>query len=126
MSSNPRKINLGSFKIGLSRDITVTVKDRDTGEAIDITGDKMYFTVKNYPHEEDADAVLQTSVIGSGGDAVSGKAIIAVAADDTALVPANSYWYDIIWIRTVSYPGKRVPVKSGMVSFERAITHATS
>jgi len=125
VSSN-KNINLGSFKIGLSRDIAVTVKDRDTKAAIDVTGDKFYFTVKNYSHEDDADAVLQTSVVASGSDALAGKAIIAVSADDTGLVQANSYWYDIIWIRTVSYPGKRVPVKNGMVSFERSITHATS
>lgn len=120
------KNSLGEFKIGLSRDISVTVKNRRTGAPIDITGDTFYFTVKSNPEEADVDAVLQTSVVAAGVDATNGVVIIPVSADDTALVPPSTYFYDIVWIRTVSYPGKRVPVQDGSVSFEPSVTHATS
>lgn len=120
------KINLGPIGIGNSRNITVTVTDRYTKLPIDVSGDKFYFTVKDSAFQDDLEAVLQSSVIPSGAVAVQGKAIIPLTAAQTAAVEAGSYVYDIVWLRTASSPGDRLPVKSGIVSFEPTVTHATS
>lgn len=120
------KINLGPIGIGNSRNITVVVTDKYTKLPVNISGDKFYFTVKNNAYEDDAEAVLQSSVIPSGAVAAAGKAIIPLTTAQTAVVEPGSYVYDIVWIRTTTAPGERLPVKDGIVSFEPTVTTATT
>jgi hypothetical protein len=115
---------LDGFRIGNSRNIQVTITNRITKAGIDITGDKIYFTVKDHSDEQDSDAAIQASVVASGDDATNGIAIIPVTSEMTAAVLAGTYYYDVVWLRLTSAPGQRLPVLDGTVSFSQAVTHA--
>jgi hypothetical protein len=116
---------LKPMQVGTSRNLKVTIKDKVTKLPIDVSGDKFYFTVKNTPDLDDADAVVQVSVV-TPNDATSqaGIAIIPVTASDTTSVDPGSYVYDIMWLKLTSSPGDREPVVAGDISFEQAVTHA--
>ena len=115
---------LKPFKIGNSRNIRVTVKDSATGNAIDITGDKFYFTVKDTADHDDTSALVQESVVASGANATNGIAIINVPAASTSSVSPGTYEFDIVWLKLTTAPGDRETVVQGDVGFEYPVTRA--
>jgi hypothetical protein len=117
---------LKPFKIGNSRNIRVTVKDSVTGNPIDITGDKFYFTVKDTADHTDTDAVVQESVVAAGANATSGIAIINVPAASTTSVTPGTYEFDIVWLKLTSAPGDRETILQGDVDFAYPVTRAQS
>ncbi|RLA60688.1 MAG: hypothetical protein DRQ89_12450 [Epsilonproteobacteria bacterium] len=118
-------VTLKPIKIGNSRNIKATLRDKVTKAAIDISGDKFYFTVKDSADQEDSDAVVQVSTV-APADATSqaGIVIIPVSAADTASVIPGTYDYDLVWLKLASAPGERDTLQHGTVYFEQAVTRA--
>ncbi|PNV83835.1 MAG: hypothetical protein C0610_16790 [Desulfobacteraceae bacterium] len=112
------------FRVGNSKNIKVTVTDKVTKSAVDITGDKFYFTIKDAASEDDSQAAVQVSVVASGTEAQNGIVVIKVAASDTLAVEVGQYEYDIVWLKLTSAPGERETIEQGAVDFQRAVTHA--
>ena len=118
---------LEPFKIGNSRNLEVTIRNRITKVPIDITGDKFYFTVKDTPDQPDTAAVVQASVVApADSNSAAGIAIIPVSTSDTTGVEPGNYFYDISWIKTVSAPGEKITIVEGKVGFSQPVTLAQS
>lgn len=127
MSNELKPVTLKPLRSGNSRNMRITVRDKATKAAIDITGDKFYFTVKEHIGQPDTEAVVQSSVVApAGADATNGIVILPVTAADTMNVESNTYNYDIVWLKLVSAPGERDTVQEGEVSFSKAVTDAQS
>ena len=125
MASKNENKTLKPFKVGNSRRVKIIIRDAVTKAAVDITGDKFYFTVKDSVNLEDSDAEVQSSVVAPADDnSTNGIAIIPVSVADTSAVTPGSYYYDIAWLKLASEPGDKVTVQDGNVSFQEAITRA--
>ena len=67
------------------------------GDGVDITGWKIYFTVKEYEDDDDSDSVFQ--VISTAGDdtnddIANGRMTLWMESDVSALLePNQKYWY---------------------------------
>ena len=119
--------SLEDLSIGQTRNIEVRVRDKVTKAAIDITGDKFYFTVNDNKDQPDAAAALQSSVIApADANSTAGIAIIPVSAASTGAVEPGNYFYDITWVRTVSAPGDVLLVEDGTIGFYYPVTRAAS
>jgi len=64
----------------------------ENGNAVDITGWTVYFTVKRKVNDTDANAVIVKNVT-SHTDASAGETVIALSCTDTNLI--GNYYYDI-------------------------------
>lgn len=118
---------LADFAIGNSRRIKVTILDDTTGTPIDISGDKLYFTLKDDAADDDTLAVLQAPyTIPGDANAALGIAYLPITAAETAAVPAGQYLYDVVWLRLTSSPGDRHTVDEGKVGFYYPVTHSQS
>ena len=119
---------LKPFKVGNSRIIKVTVKDKDTKSAIDISGDKFYFTVKDSAALEDTDAVVQANIVApADANSVAGIVFIPITTDDTKNVAPGDYEYDIVWLKLTTDPGPPVgrdTIEQGTVNFAMSVTRA--
>ncbi len=71
---------------------TVTVTDSD-GNAVDITGTTIWFTVKKNKDDLDSDALIQKEVT-SHTNPTGGISSIALTDADTGITPGQ-YFYDI-------------------------------
>ncbi len=121
---DPIERNLKPLRQGNSKSYGVTITDENDA-AIDISGDKLYFTIKDDADKGDSDALLQISyVIPSDADAVNGKAFIPVTPADSAGVRIGTHEYDVLWVRTVSSPGDVATVQIGQIPVKRRVTHA--
>lgn len=119
---------LKPFKVGNSRVIKVTIKDKSTKLPIDISGDKFYFTVKDSADLADASAVVQANVLApADANSIAGTAFIPVTTDDTKDVTPGDYHYDIVWLKLASDagpPAGRDTIEQGTVNFEMSVTRA--
>lgn len=77
---------------GDSRSFLTTFTDED-GNAIDITGDTVYFTVKKNLADANVDAEIYKEIT-SHTDPTNGQTTISLTASDTDLDPGQ-YYYDI-------------------------------
>lgn len=94
---------------GSTKTLDLTVKDSE-GDAIDLTGSRILFTVKC--RIEDRENVIQKdSDVGAAeidiDDPKNGKAIVHILADDTAGLDLGKYVFDI-WVVLAS--GAKHPV----------------
>lgn len=85
--------NLEPLHRGDSREYTLTFTN-STGGAIDITGWKVYFTMKlRFGHSDDDCAVKKNIVLHD--DLINGKTKIVLLPSDTETLKPNTYLYDI-------------------------------
>jgi hypothetical protein len=120
-------VTLKPLKIGNSRNIKVTIRDKVTKAVIDVSGDKFYFTVKDSVDVVDSDADLQVSAVAPADtNSQNGIAIIPVLSGDTSSVVPGTYNYDIVWLKLTSAPGERDTLQQGTVDFSQAVTRATT
>lgn len=98
-----------NFKKGESKDYTVTVTD-ELGSAVDLTGGRAKFTVKQTVDAVSAD-IEKDSDVGPTEveltDPANGQFVIKLVPSDTSSLTAGEYFYDI-WVELAS--GKRYPV----------------
>lgn len=88
----------------------------ELGTVVDITGAKIFFTVKNKSSDDDDHAVLKKDVT-TLTDPQNGEAIIELTASDTATLLGN-YLYSIkIKLST----GKIYSVAEGIVCFQKEL-----
>lgn len=118
------QINITPVRSGDDKVYRVTVKANKV--PVDITGDKFYFTVKDDKFYEDAEADLQVSVIAAGTNAAAGIVFLHLPKASTLNVSPGTYYYDIVWIRLTSSSGEKVLVREGIISFDPAVTYATT
>jgi hypothetical protein len=122
-----KQVSLDPIRVGDSKTITVSIRDAITNAVVDITGDKFYFTAKDFNGQDDSEAAVQvSSVAPSGANSEAGVAVITIPASATVNITPGSYFYDLTWLSTVSEPDGRHPVQQGTVSFILPITQATS
>lgn len=75
---------------------TVTAEELTFGQAINITGDLLFFTLKTSPDDLDAAAVLQHSVTApANAESTAGIGRIPVPIAKTALVTPATYSFDV-------------------------------
>jgi hypothetical protein len=122
MSIKIQEIDLSPLGVGTSRKFKISVVDT-TGGAIDVSGDKFYFTIKKLPETEDAAADVQVNVVAPvDANSVNGIVFITALAADTAGVSPGTYQYDCMWLKLTSAPGEREPVQRGEISFYQPVT----
>lgn len=100
--------------------IDVTITDGN-GDPIDLTGGKLYFTMKNSFNEDDSEAAIQKSVT-SHTDPTNGQSRITLSKDDTD-VPPKKYLYDITFIAST---GEKYTDSDGNCEVRDIVTRATS
>jgi len=81
---------LNNFYRGDTRDFAMTFTSNDV--AYNITGAKVYFTLKKSKNDTDAQAVLQKTVT-SHTDPTAGKTTLSLSKTDTNIQPGR-YFYD--------------------------------
>jgi len=108
-------------------DVMLEVIVTDTaGVAVDITGDKFWFTVKDGVDDPDIIALIQVIVIAPAGtDSSSGKVIIQLTSVDTD-VPSGNKAYDLQWQKVGSGNSGIETLQYGRVVIVQHVTHATS
>ncbi len=99
---------------GDSRNIQVTVKD-SSGNAIDITGGTVFFTVNALEEPDDDTGAVITKDVTSHTDALSGVSTIELTSDDTDVEPGE-YWYDVQFVSTSGSVSSREKGKLLVVS----------
>lgn len=84
---------LSNFYRGDARLIKMSFKKKD-GTPIDITGWKVYLTMKANPLADDASADLQKVQVGHT-DAVNGQTEIHISSAESSLLAPRTYYCDI-------------------------------
>lgn len=113
--------NLTPLFRGDSRDYSLTFTD-DNGDAINITGWKVYFTLKKNEWDKDSKAVVKkdTTEHEAPGE---GHTIISLEPSDTDALEAGDYHYDF----QVKKPqGDILTVAQGILKILTDITRRTS
>lgn len=105
---------------GNDEEYVVTITD--AGVPVDITGDKIYFTVKTLPTDDDVAAIIQKTVT-SHTNPTAGETTISLDHHDTD-IPAKEYYYDIRWITAAG--GKVKTVMIGKFVVSQTVTAATT
>jgi len=97
----------------------IRVEVLDVATPIDISGDKVTFTIKQNRTDVDASAVYQrTDVLSKTADSVVG--IHRIQIPNT--LPVGKYFYDIQWVRTVSGNGGVVTLEISEITVSQDIT----
>lgn len=111
---------------GDTRTFIVTITDKETGAAVDISGHRLWFTMKALKTDADLAAVLQVSaVMPSNADSVAGIGDLTIASTDTdGLVPGR-YYYDLQWVQPGSPPIVKT-IQAGRVRVLADITLSVS
>ena len=110
-------MNLKSLYSGDSRDFYLTFTDSD-GDAIDITGWKIYFTIKFHYNDTDESAAVKKDIT-EHTDAINGKTKFSLVNGDTKDLDARTCWYDI---QVKKNTGDILTVMSGKIQILRDIT----
>ena len=113
----PNEHNLESLYSGDSRDYHLTFTDSN-GDAINITGWKVYFTAKLNYADSDEDAVIKKDIT-THTDPANGKTTISLTNGNTAELDARNCWYDI---QVKKNNGDILTVLSGRIEILRDIT----
>lgn len=109
-----------------SFEITVT-EDTDPFPAYDLTGCKLYFTLKESNDQLDADALIQKDSETGGisiNDAANGKAIITILNTDTDEAPIDQPLFADVQVKTPE--GEIFTVATGKITFRSQTTRRTS
>ncbi len=104
---------------GTDEPITLTIKDSD-GNAQDITGWTIRLTLKDYPSDTDANAVLQEDAVIT--NASGGLAQFNLSDSDTDSLE-GTYYYDI---RYKDSGGDIKVIYSGKFMFHKRVTNSMS
>jgi hypothetical protein len=107
------------IKRGDSKTYTIKFRDKDNNP-VDITGWKVYFTVKTNLAETDENAKIKKDVV-SHVDPINGETQINLTATDTNLV--GNYIFDIQYKNLV---GEVKTIVEGFINFAKDITRRTS
>lgn len=103
-------------------DVTLTMTFRDSdGNAIDITGGTVFFTVKKRLSQTDAQAAIQKEVT-SHSDPTNGQTRVALSKTDTDITP-GVYKYDF-QLRTAG--GSIQSSSAGRFTVKRDVTQRIS
>lgn len=90
---------------GDTRTLKVSITDEASGEAIDISGHSLWFTLKNDPADLDAAAVLQVSaVMPNDANSAAGIGFLTMSSTDTDGLTPGRYYYDLQWVQPGSPP----------------------
>lgn len=106
---------------------TWSVKQSDGTTNFDLTGGKMWFTIKTNASVADGSATLQLSSPASGivfsGTPTDGTATLTITAAQTAALVPQTYYYDI---QVKNSAGAITTLASGTLTVDADITQATS
>lgn len=110
------------------RNKTIKVTLESGGSAFDITGAKVWFSVKAELDELDADALITKLNTAAGGDdtqaritdGTGGELEIYILPDDTEDIEAGDYWFDVV-IETTA-PRKLQAVSPSRFSIRQPVT----
>jgi hypothetical protein len=110
------------------RTLSLTVTDK-AGAAVDLTGSKLWFTVKTKTSDADTESVIQKRNTAAGGgndeieilDGPAGSAAIYMVPSDTDGVDPGIYVFDV---QTTLSDGKTYTVLRGRISFREDVTKA--
>jgi hypothetical protein len=71
--------------------------DQPDGTALDLTGCKVYFTVKPSPDDstDDSAAIFQQTLMPTGANAINGLATVVGVPNDTKTKRIGDYLYDV-------------------------------
>lgn len=90
---------------GDTRTLKVSITDEASGDAIDISGHSLWFTLKSDPSGADDDAELQVSaVMPSNPSSQAGIGFLTLSSTDTDGLSPGRYHYDIQWVQPGSPP----------------------
>lgn len=118
-------MSLSDFYRGDQRTIRVTITVE--GVPIDITGDKLFVTLKGSRDDLDVDAALQViAVQPADANSVAGIGFVTLTKDDTDGITPGRYWYDVQWVQTGTSPIIPKTIVSGRVRVKHDITRATT
>jgi len=102
---------------GDSREYTLSFVDKN-GTAIDITGWKVYFTLKRSIGQNDGSATLKKDIV-NHESSIKGKTKIVLTSSDTDDLKPDNYVYDI----QVKKPnGDVITVVMGSITIEADVT----
>jgi hypothetical protein len=99
-------------------DVTYHLAFKDGDDAVDITGWKIYFTLKKNIDDDDDDALIKKETEPAGADAIAGLADIVLLDTDTNDL-AGTYDYDIQY---KDDSGLIKTVMKGAYLFEKDVT----
>lgn len=113
------------------RTLSVAVNYESTGDPVDLTGSKLWFTVKTKTTDADTEAlIMKRNTLAGGGDtefkildATGGLAEVYLVPADTEEMDPGIYTYDI---QTILANGKTYTIVRGRISFKEDVTKATS
>ena len=88
----------------------------ENDNSIDITGDTIFFTIKNNPTDTDESAVLKKTITDLT-DPSNGEAEIELSSTDTSSLLGN-YLYDI----KIKHDEKFYTVSEGNICFQKSLT----
>ena len=115
--------NLSSFARGDTWTLKFTVKDSD-GNAVDITGNSYWMTLKSSATAEDSSADAQIGPIGSGSpESTSGIIYMTFSSTLTETLSPGTYNYDL---QEVDSSSNITTLLIGKVKVVRDITRTTS
>jgi len=104
--------------------LNITITDPN-GLEVDISGDKLWFTVKSDPKEADQLAPLRREmIVPTDADSALGLAKMQLTSEDTD-INSGLYQYDLQWQRIVSGNSEIITPQYGKVRFIQHVTHAT-
>ena len=110
---------------GDTRTLKVTITD-GAGVPIDITGHKLYFTLKANKTDADIAAALQVSALmPTGANSTAGIGYLTITSADTNSVTPGRYYYDIQWVQPGPVPFVKT-MDEGRVRVLADITRTTS
>jgi len=113
---------ISDFYRGDTLSFDITIKDQN-GNPVDITGAKLFFTMKEQPTQSDSEAVVQ-EVVYDHIDPTEGHTKIIVPSSSTSiLVPGKTYYYDF---QLVDSNGNVKTLYAGKVRVLQDITQRTN
>jgi hypothetical protein len=88
-----------TIRRGDNATLKVTVYKGVTTTVADLTGSKLYFTVKQRESDADSKAVLSKTSDAGGGMAISeplsGEVLITISAEESRSLLTGTHWFDI-------------------------------
>lgn len=97
----------------------ITVRDKDTKVAKDISGYTFKMTVKRFKHDTDSNALHQEVVNVTNG--TGGTTQIVITAANTSLIPIGNWYFDINY---TDASGAKVELIEGNLNIKKAVTRS--
>ena len=97
----------------------ITVRDKDTKVAKDISSYTFKMTVKRFKHDTDANALHQEVV--NVGTATGGTTQVVITAANTAVVPVGNWYFDINY---TDASGAKTELIEGNLNVKKAVTRS--